>query len=232
MPMYFRKLLAATVAASLVFALPACSESAQEETTSGGQSSGGQTSGGQTMAESGRETTMTEETTEAMVGAGEVTVGGFVVESPGVPASEVPEIETSREDVNEYLGQVRPVVDDTVRDISGLVNPEVEIGEDGSVSIDPNVTSLDEASRSVEDGANALREIQPPEGLEPVNDRLVTAYEEALPAYQNIAEAAGSGDPERFASATQESLPQIQAFNTEVNAIIEDLEQATGQAGG
>lgn len=225
--MFLRKLLAAIAAASLVFALSACSEATQEETTS----ANGQSSGGQTMAEAPEETTMMEETTEAMVGAGEVTVGGFVVESPGVPESEVPEVVTSPDAVNEYLGEVRPVIDGTVRDISGLVDPEVQIGDDGSISIDPNLSSLEEARQSVEDGAAELQEIQAPEELAPINDRLVTAYEDAQPAYQNIAEAAQNGDPEQFATATQESLPQIQAFNTEVNAIIEDLERASSEAG-
>jgi hypothetical protein len=227
MLMYLRKsLFIVAAAAMLVFALAACAETETEQEEA---PDGEQTSAEQTMTE---DTAMTTETTMmedtgGTVGAGEVTVGGFVVESPGVPAREVPEVATNPEAVNEYLGEVRPVIDGTVRDITGLVNPEVQVGEDG-VTLDLNLNSLEEARQSVEDGAAELQEIQPPEDLQPINDRLVESYEEALPAYQNMAEAAQNGDPEQFATATQESLPQIQAFNTEVNAIIEDLEQASG----
>lgn len=224
--MYLRKPLLIAAAVSAMLVLAACGDATEEEAPEEGQ-----TSAEQTMAEDTamtEETTAMEEETDATVGAGEVTVGGFTVESPGVPASEIPEAAASQEAVNEYLGEIRPVIDGTVRDISGLVDPEVEIGDDGSISIDPNFSSLDEARQSVEDGATELQNIDAPEELAPINDRLVEAYEEALPAYQNVAEAAQSGDPGQFATATQESLPQIQAFNTEVNAIIEDLEQAGG----
>jgi len=211
----------------LVFTLAACGETTEQEEAP----EEGQTSAEQSMAEESammEETTMATEETGGTVGAGEVTVGGFTVESPGVPARDIPEVAASQAAVDEYLGQVRPVIDETASDISGLVDPEVELGDDGSISIDPNFSSLDEARQSVEDGATELQELDAPEELQPINDRLVEAYEEALPAYQNIAEAAEGGDVEGFATATQESLPQIQAFNTEVNAIIEDLEQAGG----
>lgn len=222
--MYLRKsLFVATIAALLVFALSACAETDTEQEDT--ETANGETTTEQTATAPEEETTAEE--TGGTVGAGEVTVGGFVVESPGVPAREVPEVTASPEEVEEYLGQVRPVVDDTVRDISGLVNPEVQVGEDG-VSLDLNLTSLEEAQQSVDEGADRLREIDAPEGLQPINDRLVESYEEALPAYQQIAQAAQNGDPEQFASATQEALPQVQAFNTEVNAILEDLEQASG----
>lgn len=228
--MYLKKLLLVAV---LAFALSACGETQQEDTsapdgqTTQATGTGEETTPTETTA---METTETTETTEAAVGAGEVTVGGFVIESPGVPAREVPEVATDPEAVNEYLDQVRPVVDGTARDISDLVNPEVQIAEDGTISIDPNLASLEEAQQSVQDGASELQQIDPPADLALINDELVAAYEEAAPAYQNIAEAAQSGDPEQFASATQESLPRIQAFNTEVNAILEDLEQAANQA--
>ncbi len=227
-PMHLKKLfITAAVAASLVFALAACSETenGQGETSASGEQASD--SGGQTMMEAQEETTMAE-ATEEMVGEGEVTVGGFVVESPGVPERSIPEVETSREDVNEYLGQIQPIIDGTVRDITSLVEPEVQVGEDG-VSLDLNLSSLNEARQSVEEGAAGLREIQPPEGLEPINDQLIELYEDALPAYQNISEAAENGSPEEFASVVDESLPQIQAFNNEVNQILQDLERAAGE---
>lgn len=229
-PVHLKKLFMAAVAAAAVsFALSACSETQPEQ--GGTSASGEQTSasGGQTMMESQEETTMAE-ATEEMVGEGEVTVGGFVVESPGVPERSIPEVEASREDVNEYLGQIQPIIDGTVRDITSLVEPEVQVGENG-VSLDLDLSSLNEARQSVEEGAAELREIQPPEGLEPINDQLVELYDDALPAYQNISEAAQGGSPEEFATVVDESLPQIQAFNNEVNQILQDLERAAGEGG-
>lgn len=223
------------LAAVLALTLSACGETQnqqEEAAPGGGPTPSGTPAGpsGQTTPETQEETTMVMEETEAMVGEGEVTVGGFVVESPGVPESSVPEVATSPEAAREYLDQVQPIVDDTVRDISGLVNPEVQVEGDG-ITLDLNLDSLEEARQSVEEGANQLQQLDPPEGLGQINQQLVESYEQVLPAYQNIADAAQSGDPEQFASATQESLPEIQAFNTEVNAITEDLERAANQAG-
>ncbi|MGH3090052.1 MAG: hypothetical protein ACRDSJ_22450 [Rubrobacteraceae bacterium] len=209
----------------LVFALAACgdTEEGQEDTTA---PDGEQTSEEQTMRE---EATMAGADGDEMVGEGEVAVGGFVVESPGVPEQSVPEVVTDPESVNEYLGQVRPVVDDTVRDITGLIDPEVRF-EDGGVSLDLNATSLEEAEQSVQNGADRLREMDTPEELEPINDQLIEAYERAQPAYRDVAEAAQSGDPEQLDSVVNESLPQIQAFNAEVSGIIQDLEQASDES--
>ncbi len=228
--MFIRKpLIAAIAAITASLMLSACSETQNGQGEASAPDEQTSASGGQTMMEAQEETTMEE--SEEMVGEGEMTVGGFVVESPGVPERSVPEVATSREDVNEYLGQIQPIIDGTVRDITSLVEPEVQVGENG-VSLDLDLSSLNEARQSVEEGAAELREIQPPEGLEPINDQLVELYDDALPAYQNISEAAQGGSPEEFATVVDESLPQIQAFNNEVNQILQDLERAAGEGGG
>ena len=74
------------------------------------------------------------------------------------------------------------------------------------------------------DGLEWLREVTPPEDLEPIHQRLIEAYEQALPAYNEIIEAADSGDPQRMSAAVSENLPRIESFNEETRAILQDLE--------
>lgn len=158
---------------------------------------------------------------------GEVTVGGFSVEGTGVPETNVPRVSVEREGAREYLDQTRPIVEDTVRDVSGLVQPRVRL-ENGDLALDVKVSSLKEARQDVRDGLKRLRETRPPEGLGPVHERLTAAYEGALPAYSDVIEAAESGDPGQLGSAVRESLPRIERFNAEARGIVQDLEQAVG----
>ncbi|MDP8949631.1 MAG: hypothetical protein M3N00_05220 [Actinomycetota bacterium] len=167
------------------------------------------------------------QTTQEATGGGEVAVGGFSVGAPGVPETTVPQVSVEREVAHEYLNQVRPIVEDTARDVSNLVQPEVRL-ENGQLELDVGLDSLREAREDVRGGLERLREIQPPEGLEPIHERLISAYEEVLPAYDNIIEAAESGDPNRLRDAVGESLPRIERFNDEVRGIVQDLEQAAG----
>ncbi len=196
-------------------------------TTSGGTTIGGTTSttgatsGGTTMAG-----TTGGGTTVSVVG-GEATVGGFVVESPNAPDTTVPEVSVSRADAREYLDQVRPIIEGSVRDVSGLAQPDVRM-ENGNLSLDLPVSSLEEARGNVRDGLDQLRQLQPPQSLEPINQQLIQSFERALPAYDNIIEAANSGDAGRISNAVQDNLPRIERFNSEARAILQDLEQAAG----
>ena len=155
-----------------------------------------------------------------------VSVGGFSVERPDGDETTVPQVTVEREEVQRYEGQVRPVIEETVRDVSDLVQADVRL-ENGDLSLDVEVTSLEEARASVRDGLERLQEIDPPEGLEPVHQRLVEAYEQVLPAYDEIIGAAESGDPQRMSAAVSENLPRIESFNDGARAISQDLEQAT-----
>ena len=100
--------------------------------------------------------------------------------------------------------------------------------ENGQLEVDVGVGSLKEASEDVRRGLERLREAQPPEGLEPINERLISAYEEVLPAYDNAIEAAESGDPDRVREMIQQDLPRIERFNDLTKGIVQDLEQAAG----
>ena len=166
------------------------------------------------------EDTAPERTTRDMV-----SVGGFSVERPDGRETTVPEVTAEREEVQRYQRQVRPVIEDTVRDVSDLVQTDVRL-ENGNLSLDMEVASLEEARASVRDGLKRLQEIDPPEDLEPVHQRLIEAYEPVLPAYNEIIEAAESGNPQRMSAAVSENLPRIESFNEETRAVLQDLEEA------
>lgn len=202
-------------------------EQPQEETAAeqDGQATTSVIAGGEDTQEPGETTSAT---TAGTAGDDEVTVGGFVVESPGGAETRIPEVTVERQKVQDYLDQIRPIVDDTVRDVSGLVQPEARL-EDGNLTLGLEVTSLEEARDSVENGAEQLRDLVPPDELEPINQQLLEAYERALPAYREILDAAESRDPQQIGSAVEENLPRIERFNNETQAIIQDLEQAAGE---
>lgn len=168
------------------------------------------------------ETTVMESTTTTPE---EVSVGGFSVERPDGGETTIPEVTTEREDVLRYQAQVRPIIEDTVRDVSDLVQADVSF-KDGNLSFDVEVASLQEARKSARNGLKRLREINPPEDLEPIHQRLIRSYERVLPAYDEIIEAANSEDPRRMSAAARENLPRIESFNEETSAILQDLEQA------
>lgn len=214
------------------------SEATTSGTTSGGASVGGTTMmGGTTSGEttvmagttSGGTTMqgMTSGGTTAGVTGGEAAVGGFVVESPNAPETTIPQVSVSQADAREYLDQVQPIIEDSVRDVSGLAQPDVSL-ENGNLSLDLPVSSLEEARGNIQNGLDQLRQTEPPQSLEPINQQLIESFERVLPAYDNIIEAANSGDAGRISDAVQENLPRIERFNAEARAILQDLEQAAG----
>jgi hypothetical protein len=193
----------------------------------GEQTREGQQGSPEQGTQGGRPATTTEQTTQLGSGGDRVRVGGFSVEGPGRAETTVPQVSVERQAAREYLSQVQPIVEDTAGDVSGLVQPEVRL-EDGQLVLDVGLDSLREAREDVRGGLERLRQVRPPDGLDPIHERLISAYEEALPAYDNVIEAAESGDPDRLSSAVRESLPRIERFNAEVNAIIQDLQHAAG----
>ncbi len=209
------------------------SEATTSETTSGGTTvTGGTTSGGTTITGDTTSGGMTSGGTTVQGAAGgmtdgEVAVGGFAVETPNAPDTTIPEVSASREDVQEYLNQIQPIVEDSVRDVSNLVQPEARV-ENGNLSLDLPVSSLEEARNAVSDGLDELRNLDPPQGLEPINEQLIESFERVQPAYDEIIDAANSGDAGRISDAVQENLPRIERFNAEARAILQDLEQAAG----
>ena len=170
------------------------------------------------------EGTTTDGTAE-QTAPGVVSVGGFSVEGPDGEEITVPQVTAEREEVQRYREQVEPVTEGTARDVSDLVQGDVRL-EDGSLSLDVEVTSLEEARASVRDGLEQLREVNPPEDLEPVHRQLIEAYEQSLPAYDEIVEAADSGDPQRVSTAVRDNLPRIERLNETSEAILQDLERA------
>lgn len=218
------------------------SQGAGQATTSGASTGGttmmgGTTSGGTTMmggTGSTGTTGMTGATSGGTTGGGttvsaggQASVGGFVVESPNAPDTTIPEVNVSQDDARQYLDQVQPIIEDSVRDVSGLAQPDVSI-ENGNLSLDLPVSSLKDARSNIQDGLDELRNIEPPQSLEPINQQLIESFERVQPAYDNIIKAANSGDAGRISDSVQENLPKIERFNSEARAILQDLEQAAG----
>lgn len=204
---------------------------ALEETTVVGMPPG-DTSGGTTVTETTGGTTSTAAgatgggtTVSTGEAGGEVAVGGFVVETPDAPDTTVPEVSVSRQDAREYLDQVQPIIESSVQDFSNLADPEVSV-QDGNLTLDVPVNRLENTRSDIRDGLDQLREIEPPQSLEPINQQLIDSYEQTLPAYTDIIEAANSGDVDRISNAFQENLPRIERFNSGARAILQDLEQA------
>lgn len=160
-----------------------------------------------------------------------VEIGGFVVLGPNGEEIFVPEATAERDDVQTYLDSVRPVIEDTSRDLSQVIDPSVELqGQTLSLSIE--VESIERADEAVEDGLEALQSVEPPEGLDLVHDQLVAAYERALPAYDDVLEAFGSGDANALAEEVREGLPEIEQFTATTRAILQELDRAANQETG
>ncbi len=166
-----------------------------------------------------------EETEQANEAQGtEDTVGGFAVVDPDGDEVYIPSAFAERASVENYLQSVRPTIADTARDFSRFVDPGVEL-QDQTLTLSVEIESIEQADQELEQGLDALRLVQVPEGLEPIHESLVEAYERAVPAYDNILEAFDSGDIDQLAEAMQEGLPEIERFNVEARAILQELER-------
>ncbi len=158
----------------------------------------------------------------------EIVVGGFTVEGPDGREISVPQTTVDREAAEEYLGEVRPIVEETARDISEVVTPNAEL-QNQTLTLSLRVESIEEAQQAARDGLEELRQVQPPEDLEPIHEQLVNAYEQALPAYDNIIQAFESDDVGTLTGAVQESLPEIEQLVAQARAILQELERAQSQ---
>ena len=165
----------------------------------------------------------TEQADEAQA-TEEETIGGFAVVDPDGDEVYIPSAFAERASVENYLQSVRPTIADTARDFSRFVNPNVEL-QDQTLTLSVEIESIQQADQELEQGLDALRLVQVPEGLEPIYESLVEAYARAVPAYDNILEAFDSGEIEQLTEALQEGLPEIERFNTEARAILQELER-------
>jgi len=158
----------------------------------------------------------------------EIIVGGFEVEGPQGREIEVPEATGEREAVEEYLNEVRPIVEDTAQNLSRVVSPNARL-ENQTLILTIEVESVEQARQEAQEGLEQLRQIEPPEGLGSVHERLVNAYEDALPAYEGIIEAFDGEDVGALTETVQESLPEIEQAIAESRAILQELQRATSQ---
>lgn len=145
---------------------------------------------------------------------------------PGSQGDQPPRITADREAVQQYWDQVRPILNDTARDVAGVADVDVRFdGGDVSVRIDP--TAVKQAQRETQQGLEELKQIQPPAGLEDTHRRLVRSYEEALPALDNFIGAIQSGDAGRIADSVRNDLPKIRRLLSDIEAIRQQLQQAS-----
>ena len=158
----------------------------------------------------------------------EMVVGGFAIEGPDGREISVPEATVSRGAAEEYVSEVRPIVEGTARDLSGVIRPEAQL-EDQTLTLSIEVESIEQAQAAAREGLEELRQITPPEDLAPVHERLVGAYEEALPAYEDIVAAFEGEDVATFTAAVQENLPEIEQLVAQARTILQELERAERQ---
>lgn len=147
---------------------------------------------------------------------------------PGGEEIIVPEVIAEREDVENYLQSVRPMLWDTNRELSQLIDPNIEL-QDQTLTLNIEVESIEQADEAVEAGLEDLRALEPPEGLELIHRQLLEAYEQALPAYDDILEAFNSGDVNQLAEEMRQGLPEIELFNATTRATLQELERVAGE---
>ena len=153
-------------------------------------------------------------------------LAGCGVQIPGSQGDQPPRITADRAAVQEYWDQVRPILDDTARDVAGVADVDVNF-DGGNVSVGINPNAIQQAQRETRQGLDELKVIQPPDGLEETHRRLITAYEEALPALDNFIGAVQSGDAIRIADSVRNDLPKIQRLISEIDAVRQQLRQAS-----
>lgn len=96
----------------------------------------------------------------------EIVVGGFEVEGPEGRKIEVLEARVKWEAAEGYLGEVQPVVESATQDFSRVMEPRVRL-EDQTPTLSIEVQSVEQTQQISQEGLQELREIQPPEDLEP-----------------------------------------------------------------
>ncbi len=154
----------------------------------------------------------------------EEAVGGVVVINPDGAEFYIPPASAEPEAIENYLQSVRPVIADTARDFSRFVDPSAGL-QDQTLTLSIEIESIERTDQTLEQGLEALQTVEPPEGLEPIHEELVASYERALPAYDNVLEAFASEDVNQLAEAMREGLPEIERFNAQTRAILQELER-------
>jgi hypothetical protein len=146
--------------------------------------------------------------------------------SGGSQGDQPPRITAERAEAQRYWDQVRPILNDTARDVAGVADVNVDFnGGNVSVGIDPS--AVQQAQQETRQGLRELKQIQPPAGLEDTHRRLVRSYEEALPALGNFFGAIQSGNAGRIADSVRNDLPKIQRLLSDIQAIRKQLQQAS-----
>jgi malonyl CoA-acyl carrier protein transacylase len=158
----------------------------------------------------------------------QIAIGGFEVEGLEGREIEVPEATVDREYIEEYLEEVRPIVENTTQDLSRVVSPSARLGNRALI-LTIEVESIEQARQEAREGRRQLRQLEPPENLEPVHERLIDTYEDALPAYENIIEAFNGEDVGTLTETVQESLPEIEQAIVEERSILQELQRAATQ---
>ncbi len=71
-----------------------------------------------------------------------------------------PPITADREAVRQYWEQVRPILEDTARDVAGVANVDVQV-DGGGVSVNVDPSSIAQARQEVQQGLDELKAIPP-----------------------------------------------------------------------
>lgn len=156
-----------------------------------------------------------------------LSLAGCGVQVPGLGGGEeAPQITADQAAVQQYLNEVEPIIRNTAGDVAQVADVNVS-WEGGNVSVSADPSSLDNAWQETRQGLDELKTVQPPAGLEQTHERLVSAYEEALPALDNLIGAVQSGDAGQISSSLWNDLPEIQQLLTEIETTRQQLQQAT-----
>ncbi len=98
-------------------------------------------------------------------GCGAQIPGGGGSGGSGGGGDQPPRITADREAVQQYWDQVRPILENTARDVARVANVDVQLdGGNVSVGIDPS--AVEAARQETQQGLDELKAIQPPAGLE------------------------------------------------------------------
>ena len=158
----------------------------------------------------------------------ETEIGGFSVRGPGDEDISIPEAEADPGEVAAYTESVRSVLDDTPRDFSSLVDPDAGLeGETANLGL--NAESVEDALEANEEAFADLQDLETPSGLGDVHDALVDSRERAISAYDSINQSfVNDASADEVADAVEESIPEIEYYNAETYAILQELERAGG----
>lgn len=166
---------------------------------------------------------LNEETADDGPADNEVAIGGFAVQGPNGEIS-VPEATVEREAVETYVQRTRPIVEDEPLNLSEYLDPRAEL-RDGTLTLSIEAGPIRDARAAIAENLQALKQADPPEGLEPVNDLFVASHTQALAAYDNILDAFESGDVGALNRAVRENLPEIEQHAAETKAILQELDR-------